>query len=500
MGIVESLSNVESLSYFIPELILSLTVLLVLLASLFDPEKEGLDLPSVMALVGCFLAFIAHIWLYYMEPATLFMGMIVHDNFSAFFRGFFLLATLIIVTFTTFGREVVYLKKCEFYSILLSVTVGMCLVASAQDLVMAYLGLELMSIGSYILAGFARKIGKSEEASLKYVLYGGVSTGVMLFGLTLLYGLTGETGFSAIRNSLMGTGQGIDIAAFTIFLMIMVGIGYKISAVPFHFWAPDVYEGAPTPVTAYLSVASKGAGFALLIRLFYSILLTPSTEGAFWIEIANIDIQWTFYIALLSAITMTVGNLGAISQNNLKRLLAYSGIAHAGYLLMGVCIMTVSGLQAVIFYLTVYLFTNLAAFLVIIIIVEEQDDDTINGVRGLGTRAPLAAAVMALALFSLVGLPPTAGFVGKYYLFIALLDEQLYWLALVAVLNTVVSLYYYARIVRAMYLDKTPTTKPVHVHPVFAGLLIALAVPILYFGIFFGKLVDYAQHCASLIQ
>jgi NADH-quinone oxidoreductase subunit N len=280
---------------------------------------------------------------------------------------------------------------------------------------------------------------------------------------------------------------------------IEVGVGYKIAAVPFHFWAPDVYEGSPTPITAFLSVASKGTGFALLIRLFYSTLLTRSPAGGFWVEVGDIDIDWTFHLAVISALTMTIGNLGAISQNNLKRLLAYSGIAHAGYLLMGVCLLTDVGLQAVIFYLVVYLFTNLAAFLVVIIMVDTQDEEGMNGVRGLWARTPIVAVAMTICLFSLIGLPPTAGFVGKYYLFVALLQGKLYWLAIVGVLNTVVSLYYYARIVKAMFFEPTYTEEPIRVHPVYAGLLTALVVPVLYFGIFWDSLARYARYCASLI-
>ncbi len=493
------MGNVESLSYFLPEIILTITILFVLFADMFGTEQGGFDIPGGMAFFGGIIAFIAHIWLYYQPATMLFDGMIAHDMFSAFFRGFFIFSTIIVTLMTMYSTEVIHLKKGEFYSILLSICIGMCLVASSQNLVMAYLALELMSIGSYVLAGFSKKIGRSEEASLKFVLYGGVSTGVMLFGLSLLYGLTGSTDFSAIQQIISTSGQGIDLTAFTIFLLIMVGVGYKIAAVPFHFWAPDVYEGSPTTITAFLSVASKGTGFALLIRLFFSTMIERSAVGNFWTEVGDIDIDWTFNIAVLSAITMTIGNLGAISQNNLKRLLAYSGIAHAGYLLMGVCLLTDLGLQAVIFYLVTYLFTNLAAFLVVIIMVDAQDDEGIQGVRGLWARMPYTAVVMTICLFSLIGLPPTAGFVGKYYLFIALLEGKLYWLALIGVLNTVVSLYYYARVVKAMFFEPTYTEEPIRAHPVYVGLLTALAVPVVYFGIFWDPLVRYAQYCASLI-
>ncbi|MBZ0258132.1 NADH-quinone oxidoreductase subunit N, partial [bacterium] len=378
------------------------------------------------------------------------------------------------------------------------VCLGMCLVASSRDLLMIYLSLELMSLGSYVLAGFSRNIGKSDEAALKFVLYGGVSTGVMLFGISLLYGLTGATDFNAVHQALMTTTDGLNLTGFLILLMVLVGIGYKIAMVPFHFWAPDVYEGAPTAVTAYLSVASKATGFALIMRFFYSTFMTATDGG--WVMAQGLDIDWRLNLAVLSAITMTVGNLGAFPQTNLKRLLAYSGVAHAGYLLMGVCLMTTMGVESVMFYLVMYLFTNLTAFAVILYVAETAGSERITNFRGLWRTAPIAAIMMALALFSLVGLPPTAGFVGKYYLFIAVLEEKMYWLAIVGVLNTVISLYYYARVVKAMFLEESLASKPeMKMQPGYALLLIVLSVPVLYFGIFWDPLAKYAQYCAHLL-
>jgi NADH-quinone oxidoreductase subunit N len=494
------MTNLESFAYFIPELILSMTVLVVLIASVFGVDRERFDWSGLLALAGTLAALVAITGLFNQtSPVMLFQGMLAHDMFALFFRVFFLLSTAVVIVMTMFSREVLYRRKSEYHAILLAICVGMCLVAGSQDMLMIYLSLELMSLGSYLLVGFARKVGKSEEASLKYVLYGSVSTGIMLFGLSLLYGLTGTTSFAGIREALAASSGQIDLVMYVIFLFILVGAGYKIAAVPFHFWAPDVYEGAPTPITAYLSVASKATGFALLIRFFYSTILAQAVPGGPWVEIADIDINWTLHIALLSALTMTIGNLGAIPQTNLKRLLAYSGIAHAGYLLMGVAVMTTVGVESVIFYLVMYLFTNLAAFLVIVIVVEAQDNDRISGMRGLWERAPYSALMMAVALFSLVGLPPTAGFVGKVYLLYAVLQGKLYWLALAAVLNTVVSLYYYARIVRAMFLEDAAEKRVFRIQPVYAVLLCVLTVPVVYFGIWWDPLVKLAKTCAVMI-
>ncbi len=493
------MGNVESLGYFIPELILTVSLLVVILADVFGAERKTFDVPGLLALIGTILAFFYHLPQYGYEPTMLFEGMIVHDMFSAFFRGFFLVSTAVIILMTMYSREVMYIKRGEFYAILLSICIGMCLVAASQDLIMIYLALELMSLGSYILSGFARKVGKSDEAALKFVLYGGVSTGVMLFGLSLIYGLTGTTSFEGIRTALAGMEGNYDVIVYTIFILTMVGAGYKIAAVPFHFWAPDVYEGSPTTITAFLSVASKGTGFALLIRFFYSTLIVPA-EGAegFWTELQGVNIDWSFHIAILAAITMTIGNLGAFPQNNLKRLLAYSGVAHAGYLLMGVAVLTDTGLESVIFYLIMYLFTNLAAFVVVVVINNAQNDERLADVRGLWARSAFPAVVMTIALFSLIGLPPTAGFVGKLYLFLAVLQKELYWLAVVGAINTAASLYYYARIIKAMYFEDPSHSTVIRVHPVNVGLMVLLVTPVLYFGLFWNVLVSYAQMCASM--
>ncbi len=493
------MDNVSSLQYFVPELILTLGVLVVLLADIFGIENKKFDAPGLLALLTAGLAFWMHLSLYSMPVSMIFENMLAHDMFSTFFRGFFIASTCVVILMTMFSREVIYLKKGEFYAILLTVCVGMDLVAMSQDLVIIYLSLETMSLGSYMLAGFSRRVGKSEEASLKFVLYGAVSTAVMLFGLTLLYGLTGSTNFTTIQQVLASTQGSMDVIAYAIFLLIMVGVGYKIAAVPFHFWAPDVYEGSPTTITAYLSVASKGTGFALLVRLFYSTVFFEDFVNNAWMEISGIQIDWHFNIAVLSAVTMTIGNLGAIVQNNLKRLLAYSGVAHAGSLLMGIALLNEPGLQAVIFYLVMYFFTNLAAFLVVLMMVETQDDDRITGVRGLGIRAPMVAVMMTVAMFSLVGLPPTAGFVGKYYLFTAVLNQEFYWLAIIGILNTVVSLYFYARVLKAMYFEKPAHMTKLKIQPIYIGLLTVLTLPVLYFGIWWDPLVKYARYCSEMI-
>jgi len=489
------MDNLSSLSYFYPELILTVTALLVLCASLLWRERKGFDFPTFIALAGVAASFFAHLFLYSEPESGLFEGMIAIDPFAAFFKGFFILSTLIILIVSIYSAEIGYFRRSEYYAILITVCLGMCLVASSTNLVMLYLSLELMSIGSYILAGFAKKGPKTDEAAIKYLLYGAVSTGVLLFGLSLLYGLTGTTDIHEIREILLQSRSVISIVTLSSFF-VLVGIGYKIAMVPFHFWCPDVYEGAPTPITAFLSVASKGTGFALLIRFFFSTLLIGDGSGQ-WTAVSPIN--WVLIFSVFSAVTMTLGNLGALPQDNIKRLLAYSGIAHAGYLLMGIAAMTSEGIASILFYLVMYLFTNLSAFLVIMIIVNQTGEDEIPSYRGLWQRAPLLAVIMTICLLSLTGVPPTAGFVGKLYLFMAVLHAKLYWLAVLAVLNTVVSLYYYFRIAKAMFLEPGPSTA-IPRQPLYETVLVIVSAPVILLVVFFDPFIRLAQYCSHLLQ
>jgi NADH-quinone oxidoreductase subunit N len=303
---------------------------------------------------------------------------------------------------------------------------------------------------SYVLAGYTRGSRRSAEAALKYVVYGGVASGAMLYGLSLLYGLAGSTDLGAIRAALLAAPAPVALAAVALSL---AGLGYKVAVVPFHMWCPDVYEGAPTPVAAFLSVAPKAGGFALLLRVFGE---------------ASGPVPWAMLALVLAVATMTLGNLAALGQRNIKRLLAYSSIAHAGYLFLGVAAGAPAGHQALLFYLGAYLFMNLAAFGVVIAVANgHAPHEQIDEWAGLSRRAPFLAFVMTVTLFALAGLPPTAGFVGKYYLFSALVQAgrdtglgMYHVAAVLAVLNSVVSLAYYLRVVRAMYIDPAPTPSP----------------------------------------
>ncbi len=485
--------NLESLSYFWPEVILTLAILVIVVVDLIvSGKKVGLLTGLTLAALGvCLFAIVG---LYDEEPRALFMGMMALDGFSLFFKALFVVTTIVVTLFGLQSPDIDQDRIGEFYAIFLSVVLGGFLMASATNLLMMYLSLELVSVPSFILAGYQKKVRRSNEAALKYVVYGGVSSGIMLYGFSLIYGLTGTLDIHQIAAQL-GRTTPYSLTLFLGATFAMAGFGYKVASVPFHFWCPDVYEGAPTPVTAFLSVAPKAAGFAMLSRFFYMGLSAYNgTSGQ------ALDVDWQYLLALISACTMTLGNLTAIWQNNLKRLLAYSSIAHAGYIMMGVVMLSASGLMAVMFYTAAYLFMNLGAFLVVLVLAVRIGSEDIRDYKGLGWRSPWIALAMTAFLLSLTGIPPTAGFVGKVYLFSAVIEGGLYWLAVVGALNSVVSLYYYARIFRTMYLEAPAVEERVTI-PTFATVTLAvLFAGTILLGVYWAPLADLADRSTALFM
>ena len=477
---MQPLRNIESLLYFTPELLLVVFAIAVILVDLVVKNRESATV-AYLSLIGIGCAFVAvlvtHTQLGTNSPVSLFLGMIRLDTFSTFFKVLLLLATAATILFSIRSDELDAALKGEYYALLLAITLGMFLMASSTNLLMIFISLETVSLTSYILAGFLTHSPRSSEAAFKYITYGAVASGTMLFGLSLLFGMTGTGDLAQISTrltELLATGEVYPIGVLIAIIFVLAGVGYKIASVPFHMWSPDVYEGAPIPITAFLSVASKSAGFALFIRFFYS--------GFGSSEVLQ-SVDWTLMLAIVSALTMTVGNLAALPQQNVKRLLAYSSIAHGGYLLMGGVLLTSEGIGAILFYLVVYLFMNLGAFYVVVLIANEEGSEMIEGYRGLASRAPLVAGAMAIFLFSLTGIPPFAGFFGKWLLFAAVLEQGYYWLAFVGLLNSVVSLYYYARIVKAMYLEDSEeeTTRASFSTGTFA-LLSVFVIPTILIG------------------
>lgn len=481
------MGNFESIRFFYPELILTILIIVIILVDLLFRRANKKALLSVIAFIGLLVAFIAVLDLSRFGETFLFSGMIALDPFALFFKILAILAAAFIILFAYPTWEIAEKKIAEFLSLLIAVVVGISLLASSVNLLMMYLAFELVSVPCYILCGFKKRDARSNEAALKYVIYGAVSTGLMLYGLSLIYGFTGTLDIFEVKRAILASPP-YPLALFVAGLLILAGLGYKIAAVPFHFWSPDVYEGAPTPVTAFLSVGPKAAGFAVLIRFFFVSLSQGSLASL--TEIGGFD--WAILLAVISAVTMTLGNLVAVVQTNLKRLLAYSSIAHAGYILMGVAVLSGDGLRAVLFYLAVYLFMNLGAFLVIIAIADATRKEDIEDYNGLGFRAPFTAVAMTIFLFALTGLPPTGGFIGKFYLFAAVIKNELYWLALIGILNSVISLYYYARIIKAMYLVKFQGDLPaISISPLYTLLLAMLIVPIIVFGVYWAPLTRF---------
>jgi NADH-quinone oxidoreductase subunit N len=484
------LKNIASLSFFLPEIILSATILLLIILDLLARSKNVI---GPIAALGCVVALVATFDLYSAQPGLLFHRMIVLDRFSLFFKIFTLAATILTIWMSLGSNEIKQVHQGEFYTLLLTCALGMFFMASSSNLLMAYLSLELVSLTSYVLTGFLPHNRRSSEAALKYLIYGGVASGTMIYGMSWIFGMAGSLDYAAIQTALAQ--DGINKAAlFIAFVFIMAGFGYKIVFVPFHMWSPDVYQGAPTPFTAFLSVASNAAGIAIMIRFFFPGV-SRAVPGGDWAFVSGVE--WPHVLLFVSMITMTLGNLCALNQKNLKRMLAYSGIAHAGYMLMGLAVLTNDGLSAILFYVVVYLIMNLGAFLVVGMVANVTGDEEIESYRGLAWRgAALPAACLAIFLFSLTGLPPFAGFIGKFFLFAAVLKEggAFVMLAVVAILNSVISLYYYAKVVKTMFLDTPePTDKTVSVAANNFALLIPLTVLTVVLGVYFSPLAQFTS-------
>ncbi len=383
------------------------------------------------------------------DPKLLFGGTIRSDMLGFVFRAMFLVAGAVTAVLTSDVKGLG--KRGDFFAVLIATVIGMNFMAIATDLIMLYLAMETTSISAYALTGFLLNNDRSAESGLKYFLFGAVTSTVMLFGFSLLYGLTGHTNLYGIAEAL-SAGNVSFVMLIGIAIMILVGIGFKLSAFPFHFWTPDVYEGAPTPITAFISTASKTAGFIVLLRVFI-VALSTSSGVAGWLPL----------IMAIAAVTTTLGNLVALAQTNIKRLLAYSSIAHAGYTLMAFVAFQQApeeSVSAVTFYLMTYILTNLLAFAVVILFAKVAGSDEIADYAGMSRRSPNLALVMLIAFLSLAGIPPLAGFLGKFFIFKVVMDAGLVWLAIVGALNALVALYYYLVVMKVVYVDPAPEGAP----------------------------------------
>lgn len=471
-----------------PEIMLLVLGLLVLLFDLFL-SKENHDKLGWVTAGGLVLIIIGS--LFVSQPTAnglqIFGGMLRHDGLSFVFKLIFLFAAAITVMFVM-GLEKIG-KRGEFYLLMLASTLGMCLMASASDLVMLYLAIETTSIPLYILAGFMTEDDKSTEAGFKYMLFGAMTSAILLYGFSLIFGFTGTTNLYKISYGLQMGGFPLTVV-FGALILVIVGFAFKISAVPMHFWAPDVYEGAPTPIAGFLSTASKAAGFAVLMRVL--LIVFPS-----------IFPYWSAFFVAISTLTMTVGNLLALTQKNIKRMLAYSSIAHAGYALIGIgAIVSDSTLDlvitSVVFYLLAYVVTNLAAFGAVAAFGKISGSDDIAAYAGLSRRSPVLALTMLVAFLSLAGMPPFGGFVVKFMVFASAVQSNLIWLAIVGVLNSIVGLYYYLTVLKVVYLYRSEDEdKPLPIPRSYSVALCVLVVGILAIGIFMSPWFHLANAAAS---
>lgn len=457
--------NPSTMLAVLPEILL-LALAGVLLAIDMLPSPRRHQLLGWVTAAG--LALILAAAFLYSQPdadqALIFGGMLRHDWPAFTFTVLAIFAAAITALISTGAEDLS--RRGEYYALLVVSTLGMSLMASAADLIMIFLAIETTSIPLYVLAGFLKGDRKSTEAGIKYFLFGAMTSAVLLYGLSLLYGFTGETNLYMLAQNESLSPWVLGAAA----MLVLVGFGFKVAAAPFHFWTPDVYEGAPTPITAFISTASKAAGFAVLVR--FMLAAFPAIEG-----------EWTAVLAAMATITMTLGNLLAIPQKNIKRLLAYSSIAHAGYAMIGLIALSEFGAASVTFYLIAYVVTNLAAFTVVILFARSAGSEQIADYAGLSRRSPGVALALLVALLSLSGMPPLAGFVAKFYVFAAAVQSGWIWLAFVGVLNSIIGLYYYMTILKVVYLYRSEEEdKPIAVPGAYAFALSVCVVAIVLIG------------------
>lgn len=484
----------------LPEVLVLILGFSILIIDFFIPKdkKHLLAYLSIVVLTGIVIFTLVFLW---GKTDELYGGILRFDGYSLFFKVFFIILGGILII-----SSIEYVKRhlsnpSEYYAILIFTIVAMMLMSSSGELLTAYIALETLSFGLYVLVAFDRYNIKSNEAGTKYIILGGLSSALLLFGISQIYGLLGTTQFDEIAE-VLSTMKSINPGLLIGISFLLAGLGFKVAAVPFHMWAPDVYEGSPTPITAHLAVGSKAAAFALIIRLFVSGLAPLMA-----------DLQ--IILIIMSALTMAVGNLMALVQSNIKRLLAYSSIGHAGYLLLGIAALvginqsgdlnlvfvsrTNLAINGIILHLIAYGVSNLAAFVSISIIYKKAGNENIKDLAGLSKVSPFLSMVFASSLFSLAGLPIFAGFVSKFYLFNAASLQGLIWLVALAIFTSLISLYYYLQVLRQIYIEKSERTEPIELSKTSISILSVLFVSMIFVGIYPAPLLDAIQHASAAL-
>lgn len=461
-----------------PEIVMTILALFILLSDLVLRRKETVALLTMVS-----VAVVS-----YAMPGSLgaaFDGMFVSDGYSSFFKLIYLISAFLTVLISIRYLEIEKMNFGEYYSLILFATLGMMIMTSAADLMLLYLGLELMALSTYVLAGFIRYDVKSNEAAMKYFLLGAFASAILLYGTAMIYGMTGTTNLSAISHIIIEKGLAHNPALLVSVIMVAVAFSFKIAAVPFHMWAPDAYEGAPTSITAFMSVGPKAAGFAVLGRVFLTAFISVRCE-------------WVSVLMPVAVLTMAVGNIVALSQTNIKRMLAYSSIAHAGYALIGIIAGTPDGIASVMNYLLIYAFMNIGAFGVIILMRSEGiKGDSLADYEGLAKTHPLAAALMLIFMFSLTGIPPTAGFMGKFYVFMSAIDAGYMRLVILAVIFSAISAFFYLRVVKLMYMGEPKETLPLSTSPSLGLALAITIVAVLAIGVLPSYVISFARAAAN---
>ncbi len=470
----------------VPHLTVLLTGLVILTLDLFLTERSRF-LNEVVGLVGLVLAFVLAV-LQHGDPRTVFIDMAVVDNLSVFFHAtFILIGILTLLMSASFVRRE-EIASGEYYALVLFATTGFMFVASAANLVMLFLAIEVLSIATYILAGLHRQEQRSLEAAFKYFILGAFSSAIFLYGIATVYGALGHTSITQLAATVA---QG-DISPLLMFgvALLIVGLGFKVAAVPFHMWAPDVYDGAPTAVTAFMSAGPKTAAFAALLRVFFQGFGADSLAA-----------QWAPVFAVLAGLTMILGNLSALTQVSIKRMLAYSSIAHAGYAFVALVTLNALGAASILYYLVAYTFMSLGAFAVLTVVAKRGErHHAFSDYSGLASTNPILAAVMTLFMFALAGFPPTAGFAGKFYVFSAAVKSGYYVLAIIGVLTSVVSVFYYIHVIRVMYMQEPGNgSTPIRVSAVTCTLLGVTVLGTLYMGVFPGSILSLAERSVALL-
>lgn len=486
------LNYLANISRYIPEILLvGLMVGLILIETTYkedDKNKRYIFIAAIIGLIATFVSLVANLS---GKSEAIFSNSMVIDPFSTSMKMIMVLGTLGSYYLSTISKDIYESLKTEFIIMAVGILIGGFILASANNMLMIFIGIETLSILSYVMASLKKNDERSSEAGLKYALYGGISSGLMLFGMSHMFGVLGTIQFSGMAATIATLDKAQMLILMPSFVLFFAGIGYKIAAVPFHMWSPDVYEGSPTPVTTLFAIVPKLAGIAALIRVTMIFFATPGP----------LRVGWVGLLMIIAALTMTVGNITAIGQKSVKRMLAYSSISHAGIMLAGLVMINEIGIRAVVFYAITYLFMTLVAFYITSIVQDKYGNDHFERFQGLIYRYPFMAVMMTVVMLSLTGLPPLAGFVGKYNIIVALINSRNFSLAIILVLNSVISAYYYLKIVRLMTLKPQESNEKIEGFGFLNQLIIvAMTVPVLTLGIFWENVMAFAGSAKVFIQ